>query len=124
METGVPEGFLGLDIGPKSIAMNDEAIKKSKTIVSLQQSETIYIYILTIPWAEPYFGRFVRFKSLPILILAHPRIVDAPCQASPTFDHSKVWNGPMGVFEMKAFEKGTKQMMPRLKTLECCYALT
>ena len=30
---GVPEGFLGLDIGPKSIAMNDEAIKKSKTIV-------------------------------------------------------------------------------------------
>ena len=30
----------------------------------------------------------------------------------------------MGVFEMKAFEKGTKQMMPRLKTLECCYALT
>ena len=54
METGVPEGFLGLDIGPKSIAMNDEAIKKSKTIV---------------------------------------------------------WNGPMGVFEMKAFEKGTKQMM-------------
>lgn len=54
METGVPEGFLGLDIGPKSIAMNDEAIKKSKTIV---------------------------------------------------------WNGPMGVFEMAAFEKGTKQMM-------------
>ena len=45
METGVPEGFLGLDIGPKSIAMNDEAIKKSKTIVSLQQSETIYINI-------------------------------------------------------------------------------
>ena len=33
MDTGVPEGFLGLDIGPKSIAMNDEAIKKSKTIV-------------------------------------------------------------------------------------------
>ncbi|CAE7213550.1 pgk-1 [Symbiodinium sp. CCMP2456] len=54
MSTGVPEGFLGLDIGPKSIAMNDEAIKKSKTIV---------------------------------------------------------WNGPMGVFEMEAFEKGTKQMM-------------
>ena len=25
MSTGVPEGFLGLDIGPKSIAMNDEA---------------------------------------------------------------------------------------------------
>jgi len=54
MSTGVPEGFLGLDIGPKSIEMNDEAIKKSKTIV---------------------------------------------------------WNGPMGVFEMEAFEKGTKQMM-------------
>ena len=25
MSTGVPEGFLGLDIGPKSIEMNDEA---------------------------------------------------------------------------------------------------
>ena len=54
METGVPDGFLGLDIGPKSIAMNDEAIKKAKTTV---------------------------------------------------------WNGPMGVFEMASFEKGTKQMM-------------
>ena len=25
MSTGVPDGFLGLDIGPKSIEMNDEA---------------------------------------------------------------------------------------------------
>ncbi|CAJ1446500.1 unnamed protein product [Effrenium voratum] len=33
MSSGVPDGFLGLDIGPKSIEMNDEAIKKSKTIV-------------------------------------------------------------------------------------------
>merc|ERR1719502_1964632 len=33
METGVPEGFLGLDIGPKSIELNDAAIAKSKTIV-------------------------------------------------------------------------------------------
>ncbi|CAE8666039.1 unnamed protein product, partial [Polarella glacialis] len=33
MSTGVPVGFLGLDIGPKSIAMNAEAIAKSKTIV-------------------------------------------------------------------------------------------
>merc|ERR1712007_293811 len=33
MSTGVPEGFLGLDIGPKSIEMNAAAIAKSKTIV-------------------------------------------------------------------------------------------
>merc|ERR1712039_754045 len=33
MSTGVPEGFLGLDIGPKSIELNDAAIAKSKTIV-------------------------------------------------------------------------------------------
>merc|ERR1719415_385721 len=33
MSTGVPEGFLGLDIGPKSIEMNDAAIAKSKTII-------------------------------------------------------------------------------------------
>merc|ERR1712176_392129 len=31
--TGVPEGFLGLDIGPRSIELNDAAIAKSKTIV-------------------------------------------------------------------------------------------
>ncbi|CAE8735711.1 unnamed protein product, partial [Polarella glacialis] len=33
MSTGVPVGYLGLDIGPKSIAMNAAAIAKSKTIV-------------------------------------------------------------------------------------------
>jgi len=33
MKTGVPEGALGLDIGPKSIELNDAAIAKSKTIV-------------------------------------------------------------------------------------------
>jgi len=33
MSTGVPAGFMGLDIGPKSIALNDAAIAKSKTIV-------------------------------------------------------------------------------------------
>merc|ERR1719343_1165447 len=57
MSTGVPEGFLGLDIGPKSIELNDAAIAKSKTIV---------------------------------------------------------WNGPMGVFEMAAFEAGTKRMMDKI----------
>jgi len=54
MKTGVPDGFLGLDIGPESIKLNSAAIAKSKTIV---------------------------------------------------------WNGPMGVFEMAAFEAGTKTMM-------------
>jgi len=57
LSTGVPDGFLGLDIGPKSIALNDAAIAKSKTIV---------------------------------------------------------WNGPMGVFEMSAFEAGTKNMMEKI----------
>merc|ERR1712178_509360 len=33
LSTGVPEGFQGLDIGPKSIELNDAAIAKSKTIV-------------------------------------------------------------------------------------------
>merc|ERR1712203_1294524 len=33
LSTGVPDGFLGLDIGPKSIELNDAAIAKSKTIV-------------------------------------------------------------------------------------------
>merc|ERR1719277_2489787 len=52
--TGVPDGFMGLDCGPKSIEKNAEAIKKAKTII---------------------------------------------------------WNGPMGVFEMKSFEAGTKSLM-------------
>ena len=52
--TGIPDGFMGLDCGPESIARNNAAIRKSKTII---------------------------------------------------------WNGPMGVFEMKTFEKGTKTMM-------------
>jgi phosphoglycerate kinase len=53
-ETGIPDGFMGLDCGPKSNEMNAAAVKASKTIL---------------------------------------------------------WNGPMGVFEMKTFEVGTKTLM-------------
>jgi len=67
LTTGVPEGYLGLDIGPKSIALNDEAIAKSKTIV---------------------------------------------------------WNGPMGVFEMKSFEAGTKRMMDKIVEVTKAGAIT
>ncbi len=49
----IPSGFMGLDIGPKSIMSFEKVISKSKTIV---------------------------------------------------------WNGPMGVFEMNNFEKGTKKI--------------
>jgi len=52
--TGVPAGFMGLDCGPATIALNSEAVKASKTIL---------------------------------------------------------WNGPMGVYEMASFEKGTKSLM-------------
>jgi len=54
---GVPDGFMGLDCGPKSCAENAEAIAAAKTII---------------------------------------------------------WNGPMGVFEMKSFEAGTKKMMDKV----------
>jgi len=54
---GVPEGFLGLDCGPETIKLNNEAINEAKTII---------------------------------------------------------WNGPMGVFEMKPFEAGTKCMMDEI----------
>ena len=33
MADGIPDGFMGLDCGPKSIAMNAEVIKKSKTVI-------------------------------------------------------------------------------------------
>jgi phosphoglycerate kinase len=56
-EAGIPDGFMGLDCGPKSIVRNAEAIGKAKTII---------------------------------------------------------WNGPMGVFEMKSFESGTKSMMDKI----------
>mmetsp|Transcript_44658 Transcript_44658/g.77743 ORF Transcript_44658/g.77743 Transcript_44658/m.77743 type:complete len:150 (-) Transcript_44658:43-492(-) len=32
-EDGIPEGFLGLDCGPKSIALNKAAVEASKTII-------------------------------------------------------------------------------------------
>jgi len=67
LSTGVPEGFLGLDIGPKSIELNDAAIAKSKTIV---------------------------------------------------------WNGPMGVFEMGAFEAGTKKMMDKIVEVTAAGAIS
>merc|ERR1711907_350710 len=54
LESGVKDGMMGLDCGPKSIELNAAAIKSAKTII---------------------------------------------------------WNGPMGVFEMSSFEKGTKGMM-------------
>merc|ERR1719213_1054385 len=54
---GVPEGFMGLDCGPESIKLNNDAINEAKTII---------------------------------------------------------WNGPMGVFEMKSFEAGTKTMMDEI----------
>jgi len=53
-ESGIQDGFLGLDCGPKSNELNAKAVADSKTII---------------------------------------------------------WNGPMGVFEMKAFETGTKSLM-------------
>lgn len=54
MASGIQDGFMGLDCGPKSIEKNAEAVAKAKTII---------------------------------------------------------WNGPMGVFEMKSFEAGTKSLM-------------
>merc|ERR1719465_125491 len=33
MESGVPEGFMGLDCGPKSIELNKAAVEASKTII-------------------------------------------------------------------------------------------
>merc|ERR1712228_696871 len=32
-EEGIPDGFMGLDCGPKSIALNAAAVKASKTII-------------------------------------------------------------------------------------------
>jgi len=53
-KSGIPEGWMGLDVGPESIANFQVVTARAKTIL---------------------------------------------------------WNGPMGVFEMEAFEKGTKAVM-------------
>jgi len=64
---GIPDGFMGLDCGPESIAKNNEAIAKAKTII---------------------------------------------------------WNGPMGVFEMASFEKGTKAMMDKIVEVTAAGVIT
>jgi len=58
-ESGIPDGFMALDCGPKSMEMNSQAVAAAKTII---------------------------------------------------------WNGPMGVFEMKSFEAGTKTLMDAVVT--------
>ena len=60
-ENGIDDGFMGLDIGPKSIALFSDALKDAKTVV---------------------------------------------------------WNGPMGVFEMPNFSKGTKAIAEVLANLD------
>lgn len=57
VEGDIPDGWMGLDIGPKTIAMFAEEVKNAKTVV---------------------------------------------------------WNGPMGVFEMENFAKGTKAVAAAL----------
>ena len=60
-ENGIDDGFMGLDIGPKSIALFSDALKDAKTVV---------------------------------------------------------WNGPMGVFEMSNFAKGTNAIAEVLAKLD------
>jgi len=60
-ENGIDDGFMGLDIGPKSIALFSDALKDAKTVV---------------------------------------------------------WNGPMGVFEMSNFAKGTNAIAEVLAGLD------
>jgi len=61
VEGDIPEGWMGLDIGPKSIELFSDAIKDAKTVV---------------------------------------------------------WNGPMGVFEMPNFAKGTNTIAQKLAELD------
>ena len=61
VEGNIPEDYMGLDIGPKSIKLFEEAIKDAKTVV---------------------------------------------------------WNGPMGVFEMPNFAKGTNAIAKKLAELD------
>ena len=61
MEEGVPEGWMGLDIGPKTIELFKDKLKNARTVV---------------------------------------------------------WNGPMGVFEIDDFAKGTEEMAKYLAQLD------
>jgi len=58
----IPEGKIGVDIGPKSIALFEDKLKSAKTIV---------------------------------------------------------WNGPVGIFEMDAFSKGTQELAEFIGALKC-----
>lgn len=61
VEGNIPDGWMGLDIGPKTIKLFEDELKNSKTVI---------------------------------------------------------WNGPMGVFEMKPFAQGTKQIAQYLTTIK------
>lgn len=61
VEQEIPDGWMGLDVGPKTIELFKEKLKTAKTIV---------------------------------------------------------WNGPVGVFEMEAFSKGTKALAQHIATLQ------
>jgi len=66
-KSGIPDGWMGLDVGPESIKIFQDAIARAKTIL---------------------------------------------------------WNGPVGVFEFDAFEKGTKAIMDAIVTATTKGAIT
>jgi len=102
-EEGVPEGFMALDCGPKSMELNRKAVNASKTII----------------WNGP----MVRTHCSPIAL--HP--LSPLCQLFPpsaaafwrpacsqTHAHTLGWCivcPAQGVFEMTSFETGTKTLM-------------
>lgn len=85
VESGIPDGWMGLDVGPKSRELFAGDYKKKKNFF-FQRSE-LWFYIRL-------FKLNCTYISVP---LKRAKVI--------------VWNGPAGVFEFENFAKGTKALM-------------
>lgn len=86
--SAIPEGWMGLDIGPKSIAEFKKALGDCKTVSAF--------HISICPGATP---------------------VDSPLTLLPRIALQVIWNGPMGVFEFDKFATGTLEVAHTLAEL-------
>lgn len=84
----IPDGWMGLDIGPESVKAFQTELKECKTARALHAAAA---------WGS------ARRCSYPASLLTSAQVI---------------WNGPMGVFEMDAFAKGTFAIAETLAGLD------
>ncbi len=95
----IPEGWMGLDIGPETAKLYAEAVKSAKTVV----------------WNGP-MGCF----EMPNFANGTETVLDIGPETAKLYAEAVksaktvVWNGPMGCFEMPNFANGTETVAKAL----------